>query len=39
VRSTMTMNVPDQVPSESQEDEGFEAGIVTQPRACGSGGP
>jgi hypothetical protein len=39
VRSTITMNMPDQVPSEIQEDDGITAGIVTQSQAHRSGGP
>lgn len=39
MRSTMTMNVPDQAPSEIRGDEGITAGIVARSRARGRGGP
>jgi hypothetical protein len=37
VRSTTTMKLPDRVPSEIERDDRITAGIVTQPRAHGSG--
>jgi hypothetical protein len=37
VRSTMTINLPDRVPSEIERDDGITAGTVTQPRTHGSG--
>jgi hypothetical protein len=37
VRSTKTMNLPDRVPSEIERDDRITAGIITQPRAHGSG--
>jgi hypothetical protein len=37
VRSTTKMKLPDRVPSEIEQDERITAGIVTQPRAHGSG--
>ena len=37
VRSTTKMKLPDRVPSEIERDERITAGIVTQPRAHGSG--
>jgi len=37
VRSTMTMELPDRVPSEIEGDDRITAGIVRQPRARGSG--
>jgi hypothetical protein len=37
VRSTVTMNLPDRDPSEIERDDRITAGIVTQPRAHGSG--
>ena len=37
VRSTVTMNLPDRDPSEIERDDGITTGIVTQPRAHGSG--
>ena len=37
VRSTTTMKLPDEVPSEIERDDGITTGIVTQPRAHGSG--
>jgi hypothetical protein len=37
VRSTPTMKLPDRVPSEIERDDRITAGIVTQPRAHGSG--
>ena len=37
VRSTMTMDLPDRDPSEIERDDRITAGIVTQPRAHGSG--
>jgi hypothetical protein len=37
VRSTVTMNPPDRDPSEIEGDDRITAGIVTQPRAHGSG--
>jgi hypothetical protein len=37
VRSTMTMDLPDRVPSEIERDDRITARIVTQPRAHGSG--
>jgi hypothetical protein len=37
VRSTTTMKLPDEVPSEIEWDDGITTGIVTQPRAHGSG--
>jgi len=36
-RSTTTMKLPDRIPSEIERDDGITAGIVTQPRAHGSG--
>jgi hypothetical protein len=37
VRSTTKMELPDRVPSEIERDDRITAGIVTQPRAHGSG--
>ena len=37
VRSTTTTKLPDRVPSEIERDDRITAGIVTQPRAHGSG--
>jgi hypothetical protein len=37
VRSTTKMKLPDRVPSEIERDDRITAGIVTQPRAHGSG--
>jgi hypothetical protein len=37
VRSTATMKLADRVPSEIEGDDRIAAGIVTQPRAHGSG--
>ena len=37
VRSTTTMKLPDRLPSEIERDARITAGIVTQPRAHGSG--
>jgi hypothetical protein len=37
VRSTPTMKLPDRGPSEIERDDRITAGIVTQPRAHGSG--
>jgi hypothetical protein len=37
VRSTVTMNLPDRDPSEIEGDDRITEGIVTQPRAHGSG--
>jgi hypothetical protein len=37
VRSTTKMKLPDQVPSEIERDDRITSGIVTQPRAHGSG--
>jgi len=37
VRSTTTINVPDQVSAEFQEDDGITAGIAGRPRAHGGG--
>jgi len=37
VRSTTTMKLPDRVPSEIERDDRITAGIVTPPRAHGSG--
>lgn len=37
VRSTVTMNLPDRDPSEIERDDRITVGIVTQPRAHGSG--
>ena len=37
VRSTKTMKLPDRVPSEIERDDSITAGIITQPRAHGSG--
>ena len=37
VRSTVTMNLPDRDPLEIEGDDRITAGIVTQPRAHGSG--
>jgi hypothetical protein len=37
VRSTTKMRLPDRDPSEIERDDGITAGIVTQPRAHGSG--
>jgi hypothetical protein len=37
VGSTAKMKLPDRVPSEIERDDGITAGIVTQPRAHGSG--
>jgi hypothetical protein len=37
VRSTKTMKLPDRVPSEIEQDDRITAGIITQPRAHGSG--
>ena len=37
VRSTKTMKLPDRVPSEIERDDSIAAGIITQPRAHGSG--
>ena len=37
VRSTVTMDLPDRDPSEIERDDRIAAGIVTQPRAHGSG--
>jgi hypothetical protein len=37
VRSTVTMNLPDPDPSEIEGDDRITVGIVTQPRAHGSG--
>jgi hypothetical protein len=37
VRSTVTKNLPDLDPSEIERDDRITAGIVTQPRAHGSG--
>jgi hypothetical protein len=37
VRSTTTMKLPDRVPSEIERDDRITAGVVTQPRAHGSG--
>jgi hypothetical protein len=37
VRSTLTMNLPDRDQSEIERDDRITAGIVTQPRARGSG--
>ncbi len=36
-RSTTTMKLPDRIPSEIERDDGITTGIVTQPRAHGSG--
>jgi hypothetical protein len=37
VRSTVTMNLPDRDPSEIERDDRITAGIMTQPRAHGTG--
>jgi hypothetical protein len=37
VRSTKTVKQPDRVPSEIERDDRIAAGIITQPRAHGSG--
>ena len=37
VRSTTTTKLPDRGPSEIERDDSITAGIVTQPRAHGSG--
>ena len=37
VRSTVTTNLPDRDPSEIERDDRITAGIMTQPRAHGSG--
>jgi hypothetical protein len=37
VRSTTKVKLPDRVPSEIERDDRITAGIVTQPRAHGSG--
>ena len=37
VRSTKTMKLPDLGPSEIERDDSITAGIITQPRAHGSG--
>jgi hypothetical protein len=37
VRSTVTKNLPDRDPSEIERDDRITAGIVTRPRAHGSG--
>jgi hypothetical protein len=37
VRSSTKMKQPDRVPSEIERDDRITAGIVTQPRAHGSG--
>ncbi len=37
VRSTTTVKLPDRVPSEIERDDRITVGIVTQPRAHGSG--
>jgi hypothetical protein len=37
VRSTVTMNLPDRDPSEIERDDRITAGVVTQPRAHGTG--
>ena len=37
VRSTKTMKLPDRVASEIERDDRITAGIITQPRAHGSG--
>lgn len=37
VRSTVTMKLPDRDPPEIERDDRITAGIVTQPRAHGSG--
>jgi hypothetical protein len=37
VRSTVTMNLPDRDPSEIERDDRIKTGILTQPRAHGSG--
>ena len=37
VRSTVTMKLPDRDPSEIERDDRITAGILTQPRAHGSG--
>jgi hypothetical protein len=37
VRSTTKVKLPDRVPSEVERDDRITAGIVTQPRAHGSG--
>ena len=37
VRSTTTMKLPDRVPSEIERDNRITAGLVSQPRAHGTG--